>query len=151
MVSVHIFLLRVLRISPCCSILTSSFICLCCSGKPQYNHTGEIIDGIDMRAEVGLLSRNILIYGEMENSCYGDNMCQFYNHDTFGGHIKVRVCTMFRYLYEDQKLECYYICGDQQWGQNACRHEFEGIFETVVLVSGLQLIMVRLKVRIRHF
>uniref|UniRef100_A0A669ERK0 hyaluronoglucosaminidase n=1 Tax=Oreochromis niloticus TaxID=8128 RepID=A0A669ERK0_ORENI len=58
-------------------------------GKPQYNHTGEIIDGIDMRAEVGLLSRNILIYGEMENSCYGDNLCQFYNHDTFGGHIKV--------------------------------------------------------------
>uniref|UniRef100_A0A3Q4IEG6 hyaluronoglucosaminidase n=1 Tax=Neolamprologus brichardi TaxID=32507 RepID=A0A3Q4IEG6_NEOBR len=58
-------------------------------GKPQYNHTGEIIDGIDMRAEVGLLSRNILIYGEMENSCYGDNMCQFYNHDTFGGHIKI--------------------------------------------------------------
>ncbi|XP_030593634.1 cell surface hyaluronidase [Archocentrus centrarchus] len=58
-------------------------------GKPQYNHTGEIIDGIDMRAEVALLSRNILIYGEMENSCYGDNMCQFYNHDTFGGHIKI--------------------------------------------------------------
>ncbi|XP_067377466.1 cell surface hyaluronidase isoform X1 [Channa argus] len=57
-------------------------------GKPQYNHVGEIIDGVDMRAEVALLSRNILIYGEMENSCYG-NMCQFYNHDTFGGHIKV--------------------------------------------------------------
>ncbi|KAM6930279.1 cell surface hyaluronidase [Xenentodon cancila] len=57
-------------------------------GKPQYNHVGEIINGIDMRAEVALLSRNILIYGEMENSCYG-NMCQFYSHDTFGGHIKI--------------------------------------------------------------
>ncbi|XP_008334972.1 cell surface hyaluronidase [Cynoglossus semilaevis] len=58
-------------------------------GKPQYNHVGEITDGVDMRAEVALLSRNILIYGEMESSCYGYNLCQFYNHDTFGGHIKV--------------------------------------------------------------
>ncbi|XP_060893875.1 cell surface hyaluronidase [Labrus mixtus] len=58
-------------------------------GKPQYNHVGEILDGVDMRAEVALLSRNILIYGEMENSCYGNNKCQFYNHDTFGGHIKI--------------------------------------------------------------
>ncbi|XP_013887034.1 cell surface hyaluronidase [Austrofundulus limnaeus] len=58
-------------------------------GKPRYNHVGEIIDGVDMRAEVALLSRNILIYGEMENSCYGDNKCQFFNHDTFGGHIKI--------------------------------------------------------------
>uniref|UniRef100_A0A8C9YLA2 hyaluronoglucosaminidase n=1 Tax=Sander lucioperca TaxID=283035 RepID=A0A8C9YLA2_SANLU len=54
-----------------------------------YNHVGEIIDGVDMRAEVALLSRNIFIYGEMESSCYGDNMCQFYNHDTYGGHIKI--------------------------------------------------------------
>ncbi|KAM6965707.1 cell surface hyaluronidase [Aplochiton taeniatus] len=58
-------------------------------GRPQYNHVGEILDGVDMRAEVALLSRNILIYGEMENSCYGNNLCQFYNHDTYGGHIKV--------------------------------------------------------------
>uniref|UniRef100_A0A8C3AU20 hyaluronoglucosaminidase n=1 Tax=Cyclopterus lumpus TaxID=8103 RepID=A0A8C3AU20_CYCLU len=56
---------------------------------PQYNHVGEIIDGVDMRAEVALLSRNILIYGEMENSCYGNNLCQFYSHDTYGGHIKI--------------------------------------------------------------
>lgn len=58
-------------------------------GKPQYNHVGEILDGIDMRAEVALLTRNILIYGEMENTCYGNNLCQFFNHDTYGGHIKI--------------------------------------------------------------
>lgn len=58
-------------------------------GKPQYNHVGEILDGIDMRAEVALLSRNVIIHGEMENVCYGDNLCQFFNYDTFGGHIKV--------------------------------------------------------------
>ncbi|XP_068166086.1 cell surface hyaluronidase [Antennarius striatus] len=58
-------------------------------GKPQYGHVGEIVDGVDMRAEVALLSRNILVYGEMENSCYGNNKCQFYNHDTYGGHVKI--------------------------------------------------------------
>lgn len=57
-------------------------------GKPQYGHVGEVIDGVDMRAEVALLSRNVLVYGEMENSCYG-NTCQFYSHDTFGGHVKI--------------------------------------------------------------
>ncbi|TRY81913.1 hypothetical protein DNTS_013379 [Danionella cerebrum] len=58
-------------------------------GKPQFSHVGEILDGVDMRAEVALLSRNILIHGEMENSCYGENWCQFFNYDTFGGHIKI--------------------------------------------------------------
>lgn len=58
-------------------------------GKPQYTHVGEILDGIDMRAEVAVLSRNILIRGEMEPSCYGDNSCQFFSYDSFGGHIKI--------------------------------------------------------------
>ncbi|KAG1958379.1 cell surface hyaluronidase [Pimephales promelas] len=58
-------------------------------GKPQFTHVGEILDGVDMRAEVALLSRNILIHGEMENSCYGENWCQYFSYDTFGGHIKI--------------------------------------------------------------
>lgn len=58
-------------------------------GKPQFTHIGEILDGVDMRAEVALLSRNILIHGEMEKSCYGKNWCQYFSHDTFGGHIKI--------------------------------------------------------------
>uniref|UniRef100_A0A8V0ZC05 hyaluronoglucosaminidase n=1 Tax=Gallus gallus TaxID=9031 RepID=A0A8V0ZC05_CHICK len=58
-------------------------------GSPLYLHIGEVIDGIDMRAEVGLLTRNILIQGEMEDSCYGENQCQFFSFDTFGGHIKI--------------------------------------------------------------
>lgn len=56
---------------------------------PQYLHVGEIIDGIDMRAEVGLLTRNIVIQGETEDSCYADNHCQFFDYDTFGGHVMV--------------------------------------------------------------
>ncbi|XP_062439292.1 inactive cell surface hyaluronidase CEMIP2-like [Rhea pennata] len=59
-------------------------------GSPLYLHIGEVIDGIDMRAEVGLLTRNILIQGEMEDSCYGQNQCQFFPFDTFGGHIKIQ-------------------------------------------------------------
>uniref|UniRef100_A0A6G1RJZ4 Transmembrane protein 2-like n=1 Tax=Hypotaenidia okinawae TaxID=2861861 RepID=A0A6G1RJZ4_9GRUI len=58
-------------------------------GSPLYLHIGEVIDGVDMRAEVGLLTRNILIQGEMEDSCYEQNQCQFFSFDTFGGHIKI--------------------------------------------------------------
>lgn len=60
-------------------------------GKPRYLHIGEEIDGVDMRAEVGLLSRNIVIMGEMEDKCYpySNHLCSFFDFDTFGGHIKV--------------------------------------------------------------
>ncbi|KAJ8006007.1 hypothetical protein DPEC_G00123790 [Dallia pectoralis] len=58
-------------------------------GRPQFGHIGEIVDGVDMRAEVALLTRNILIYGETQNACYGNNWCQFFGHDTYGGHIKI--------------------------------------------------------------
>uniref|UniRef100_A0A8C9T704 Cell migration inducing hyaluronidase 2 n=1 Tax=Scleropages formosus TaxID=113540 RepID=A0A8C9T704_SCLFO len=59
------------------------------NGKPQFTHVGEILDGIDMRAEVALLTRNILIQGEMENYCYGSNWCHFFGYDSFGGQIKI--------------------------------------------------------------
>ncbi|KAL1007492.1 hypothetical protein UPYG_G00087520 [Umbra pygmaea] len=58
-------------------------------GKPVFLHMGEEVDGVDMRAEVGLLTRNILIRGEMEPSCYGTEACKFFAFDTFGGHLKV--------------------------------------------------------------
>lgn len=59
------------------------------SETPMYFHMGEITEGLDMRAEVGVLTRNIVIQGEMEKTCYGNNQCQFFSFDTFGGHIKV--------------------------------------------------------------
>ena len=40
-----------------------------------------------MRAEVGLLSRNVVIRGEMESLCYPPNPCEEVTYDTFGGHI----------------------------------------------------------------
>lgn len=66
----------------------------CALGKPQYLHTGEEIDGVDMRAEVGLLTRNIVVMGEMEDKCYpySNHICDFFDFDTFGGHIKVGIC-----------------------------------------------------------
>uniref|UniRef100_A0A669PCX9 hyaluronoglucosaminidase n=1 Tax=Phasianus colchicus TaxID=9054 RepID=A0A669PCX9_PHACC len=56
-----------------------------------YLHVGEVIDGVDMRAEVGLLSRNVVIMGEMEGQCYeySSKLCSFFDFDTFGGHIKI--------------------------------------------------------------
>uniref|UniRef100_A0A8K9V877 Cell migration inducing hyaluronidase 1 n=1 Tax=Oncorhynchus mykiss TaxID=8022 RepID=A0A8K9V877_ONCMY len=56
---------------------------------PVFLHMGEEVDGVDMRAEVGLLSRNILVRGEMEPGCYGNEACKFFAFDTFGGHVKV--------------------------------------------------------------
>lgn len=56
---------------------------------PQFLHIGEIINGVDMRAEVGVLTRNILIKGETEDSCYSGKECKFFNYDTFGGQIKI--------------------------------------------------------------
>ncbi|XP_075860811.1 cell migration-inducing and hyaluronan-binding protein [Microcebus murinus] len=60
------------------------------AGKPLYLHMGEEVDGVDMRAEVGLLSRNIVVMGEMEDGCYpySKHLCSFFDFDTFGGHIK---------------------------------------------------------------
>ncbi|XP_077630421.1 cell migration-inducing and hyaluronan-binding protein [Crocuta crocuta] len=60
------------------------------AGKPLYLHMGEETDGVDMRAEVGLLSRNIVVMGEMEGGCYpyASHVCSFFDFDTFGGHIK---------------------------------------------------------------
>lgn len=54
---------------------------------------GEVVDGVDMRAEVGLLSRNVAVMGEMEQQCYeySSKLCSFFDFDTFGGHIKVRL------------------------------------------------------------
>ncbi|XP_068782022.1 inactive cell surface hyaluronidase CEMIP2 isoform X1 [Struthio camelus] len=57
--------------------------------NPQFPHVGEVIDGVDMRAEVGVLTRNILIKGKTENTCYREKECQFFSYDTFGGHIKI--------------------------------------------------------------
>ncbi|KAM6169778.1 cell surface hyaluronidase CEMIP2 isoform 2-T2 [Rhynchocyon petersi] len=57
---------------------------------PQFLHMGEIVDGVDMRAEVGILTRNVVIRGEMEDSCYAENQCQFFDFDTFGGHVMIK-------------------------------------------------------------
>ena len=59
-------------------------------GLVKFDHFGEVDSGVDMRGEVGLISRNILIQGEMEETCYGDQLCQHFVFDTFGGHIIAR-------------------------------------------------------------
>ena len=52
--------------------------CICTVfGEVKFMHYGQIFKGLDMRAEVGLLTRNVLISGEIANA-----------EDRFGGHIK---------------------------------------------------------------
>lgn len=65
--------------------------------EAQYEHFGQVVNNVDMRAEVALLSRNIIIEGEVQSTCPQENgNCgsrgheeKEYDYDTFGGHIKV--------------------------------------------------------------
>uniref|UniRef100_A0A8C0P689 hyaluronoglucosaminidase n=1 Tax=Canis lupus familiaris TaxID=9615 RepID=A0A8C0P689_CANLF len=108
---------------------------------PQFLHMGEIIDGVDMRAEVGILTRNILIRGEMEDSCYAGNQCQFFDYDTFGGHVMIRKnFTSVHLSYVElkhmgqQELGRYpvhfHLCGDV---------DYKGGYSPATFVDGLSI------------
>ena len=56
-------------------------------GKVENVHYGDSYEGIDMYAEIGLLTRNIKIHGEMESDCDGV-FCDKEDYDKFGGHTK---------------------------------------------------------------
>ncbi len=99
----------------------SNFLCtlfsgttLTLKGEFKYQHYGEIYEDIDMRAEVGLLTRyhlplkvftfvlakvygcrNIWIHGQVKDKCADEdsddadlNDCNDIMIDTFGGHTK---------------------------------------------------------------
>ena len=57
-------------------------------------HWGDMIEErVDARGEVALLTRNIVIRGEMLSECPKENgNCRDYDYDTFGGHVKVLSC-----------------------------------------------------------
>lgn len=52
--------------------------CIILSVEPQFDHFGEVYKNVDMRGEVALINRNIVIEGEADAD--GKKM---------GGHIKV--------------------------------------------------------------
>lgn len=65
-------------------------------GPIEYTHFGEILVGaIDMRAEVAVLTRSVVIEAEMEEECPSFNgncdLKEVEGKDTFGGHIKVKL------------------------------------------------------------
>ncbi|XP_008047252.1 transmembrane protein 2 isoform X2 [Carlito syrichta] len=108
---------------------------------PQFLHMGEIIDGIDMRAEVGILTRNVVIQGEVEDSCYAENLCQFFDYDTFGGHIMIKKnFTSVHLSYVElrrmgqQQLGRYpvhfHLCGDV---------DYKGGYRHTTFVDGLSI------------
>ncbi|XP_053373073.1 cell migration-inducing and hyaluronan-binding protein-like [Mercenaria mercenaria] len=60
----------------------------------KFIHFGKVLhDAVDMRAEVGLVTRNVVIRGEMEDECpeYNGNCedSKVRGLDTFGAHIKI--------------------------------------------------------------
>ncbi|KAL4232333.1 hypothetical protein ACF0H5_009904 [Mactra antiquata] len=59
----------------------------------DYRHFGEIEDGVDMRGEVALLTRNVKIQGDQQRGCPAENSnCDEKDTkfiDTHGGHLKV--------------------------------------------------------------
>ncbi|KAL5012311.1 hypothetical protein ScPMuIL_010862 [Solemya velum] len=56
----------------------------------KYTHFGEMIESVDMRGEVALVTRSIRIAGIMEDGCPQENgNCDVYDRDTHGGHLKV--------------------------------------------------------------
>lgn len=67
-------------------------------------HYGEITYGLDERAEVALLTRNILIEGVMADNCRHvteseREACDIYDEDTLGGHLKVIVTILKMVFY----------------------------------------------------
>uniref|UniRef100_A0A2K5QZ42 hyaluronoglucosaminidase n=1 Tax=Cebus imitator TaxID=2715852 RepID=A0A2K5QZ42_CEBIM len=108
---------------------------------PQFLHMGEIIDGVDMRAEVGILTRNVMIQGEVEDSCYAENQCQFFDYDTFGGHVMImKNFTSVHLSYVElkhmgqQQLGRYpvhfHLCGDV---------DYKGGYRHTTFVDGLSI------------
>uniref|UniRef100_A0A2K6K1L5 hyaluronoglucosaminidase n=1 Tax=Rhinopithecus bieti TaxID=61621 RepID=A0A2K6K1L5_RHIBE len=108
---------------------------------PQFLHMGEIIDGVDMRAEVGILTRNIVIQGEVEDSCYAENQCQFFDYDTFGGHVMImKNFTSVHLSYVELKR-----MGQQQMGRypvhfHLCGDvDYKGGYRHATFVDGLSI------------
>jgi len=60
----------------------------------MFTHIGSVTtEGVDIRAEVGLLTRNIKIYGETSTSCFNSPICKYFSFDIYGGQIKVNAVT----------------------------------------------------------
>ncbi|KAN0023195.1 hypothetical protein ACTFIU_011358 [Dictyostelium citrinum] len=57
----------------------------------KYVHWGSITRGVDERAEVALLTRNIKIQGQLGRSCKNSKLvCDFFPFDSFGAHIMIQ-------------------------------------------------------------
>jgi hypothetical protein len=66
-----------------------------------------MINRVDERGEVVLLTRNIVIEGEVEDTCVQSNgNCHKYKSDTFGGHFKVMTATESSFV-----ENCFFLGG----------------------------------------
>ncbi|XP_033732108.1 cell surface hyaluronidase-like [Pecten maximus] len=59
--------------------------------ETKYTHWGEMINNVDCRGEVAMLSRNIVLQGQVEDACPPENgNCDAYPYDTFGAHMRIQ-------------------------------------------------------------
>ena len=76
-------------------------VIFCLSVPVKYTHYGEIYKNVDMRAEVGLMTRHIHIRGEVSDG------------KSNGGHVKVKVLNIEQYnwagLWENPLMEKLHI------------------------------------------
>ncbi|XP_041376680.1 cell surface hyaluronidase-like [Gigantopelta aegis] len=132
--------------------------------EAEYMHYGQITFGVDERAEVALLTRNILVKGTLEKECYvTDNdpkdaeLCGFFNEDTFGGHFKVvrgfqsvhvegcEFTQMGQQRFVGKLQRSYpihfHMCDDVDgaWVKNNAIHDCKARFLTIHGTDGLQV------------
>ncbi|KAL8565391.1 hypothetical protein ACOMHN_029086 [Nucella lapillus] len=80
-------------------------------GGFKFMHYGKITFGVDERAEVGLLSRSVVVEGEVEERCYSRNkveesLCDKFGEDTYGGHILAELGTAAHHV---QQVELFHL------------------------------------------
>lgn len=96
--------------------------------EAKYEHFGEVIDRVDERGEVALLSRNIVIEGEMESNCVSSNgNCNKWSIDTYGGHLKVTIIVAAAIIYLDVNT---FVIGSVS---NTCQGEANPLWEDLFI------------------
>ncbi|XP_076436577.1 cell surface hyaluronidase-like [Babylonia areolata] len=134
---------------------------------PKFTHYGEITDGIDMRGEVALLSRNIVIEGAMEDRCpLSNGNCDQVKFDTYGGHIKIEKnfhnvhiegveLRHMGQLMEDHRHPLYFhMCGDVDSTSSPAYVRSVSIrdsYSMCVVLSGTSGLTIQDNVAYNHF
>ncbi|XP_046581662.1 cell surface hyaluronidase-like [Haliotis rubra] len=118
----------------------------------QVPHYGKVYDGVDMRGEVALLSRDFVIEGQMETECYVTEtnrekeewLCSLFDFDHFGGHLKF-TSTEFYHMGQQEFTGSYpihfHMCDDVNgtWVRSNSVHHSLARCVTIHGTDGLEV------------